>query len=747
MTALNIQSVPWFGTKSNSTREVKLKIYGSDETLTLPLQVTTKVVEVRHMLAGKLACDWESFTFIQQGVGGKARTLRDNEEIRTNTLVKGAKSFTRERMRWPHLHAIIGAGHAGLRQALSYQKEGHQNYVCFDRHDIVGGTAWVDNANPTSKLQTELSAFHVWFGPQWGVNPKLGYPVEWGTWPKKDEVIEHIQHAADRYGIMPHITFRHNVEEMQIIGKLTDPERMYNLTVRPMDGKGDPFAVTTSVLYHFPGAYFNPRIIDYPGEADSGIQVGYGMNDDIPFDYLEGSRTAILGNGAFAVENIRTCCEFGAAKVYLVTRRKNLPSPRVPCWFVHQGPFPTPGRLVLKMFEPMYELTGMGDPWKYWSVHADKTRWNVTIIQASRFGIGDVTFLAKAYGILEYVEDTVKRFTQHTVHLDGGGKLEEVTGVIKSLGLLGDFAVDKLHHMKEMVGMWCGGDFRRVLSIDATGMNAANFTTFSLGIAVHGGVLSNKYLHDYPQEYYRIHELGVLNVLAKSKADDSLQKPAYVTDVKYSMSCGITVSAMCPNMDRQASEDGWYKYALYHKCHPTDKFLEYCVADWDKYQKMFKEQQGIDREYIHYPYTKEVVKGFFDEWSQQLGVPISADGPGAEDVQGMQHRVKQAFWECNQLVLNNAVKATLHPSLKPPMDADALLELKKTHAARGKITASAVGSAVDYDPKIFEQWSQWTQGTCTVEDVDADSNGIRSSPKVWEALHACVKKVKAPPPS
>lgn len=66
----------------------------------------------------------------------------------------------------------------------------------------------------------------------------------------------------------------------------------------------------------------------------------------------------------------------------------------------------------------------MGDPWKYSAVHASADRQNVSIIQNSRFGIGDVTFLAVAYGKLEYVEDTVKRMSRSTLHLNGGGKLE-----------------------------------------------------------------------------------------------------------------------------------------------------------------------------------------------------------------------------------------------------------------------------------------------------------------------------------
>ena len=37
-----------------------------------------------------------------------------------------------------------------------------------------------------------------------------------------------------------------------------------------------------------------------------------------------------------------------------------------------QAPFMVPGGLVLKMYEPAYHLCGFGDPWQFWSVHANK---------------------------------------------------------------------------------------------------------------------------------------------------------------------------------------------------------------------------------------------------------------------------------------------------------------------------------------------------------------------------------------
>eukprot|EP00439_Symbiodinium_sp_Y106_P069818 s1681_g12.t1 len=138
----------------------------------------------------------------------------------------------------------------------------------------------------------------------------------------------------------------------------------------------------------------------------------------------------------------------------------------------------------------MYELADFGDPWEYWSVHASQDRSKVSVVQNSRFGIGDVTFLMVIYGKLEYIQDTVKRtqptqlpkggypeqqditgpwtcmiawqgrmqLTKHTVHLTGGRKLEGVTVILKSLGLLGDWAVDRLHKMTQMTGVWCDGD-------------------------------------------------------------------------------------------------------------------------------------------------------------------------------------------------------------------------------------------------------------------------------------------------
>jgi hypothetical protein len=447
-------------------------------------------------------------------------------------------------------------------------------------------------------------------------------------WPYKEEINKHFNYAADAFGVRPHVKFQTNVVKMDVIGDKNAESRYYSLTCEDLKNEGESSTVNCSILFNYPGSLTRNRIIDYPGEDVFDGEIRYGMNDDTPYDKLKGATVAILGNGAFAVENARTVLECEGVKSYIVTRRKNLASPRMPCWFVHQGPIPTPGGFVLHMFEPMYKLVNFGDPWKFWSVHANADRTNVTILQNSRFGIGDVTFLMVHWGLLEFIVSTVKRFSRHCLHMENGEKIENCTVCLKALGLLGDWSVDKLQGMKEMVGAFCAGDWRRVLMIDATGMNAANFTTFSTGIGTTDFVLTYKYLFDYPKEFYRAEQMELMKKMPRHKEEPELEKPAYLTDVKYSMTGGIILESMVPAISKLKMSMSRYKYTMYHKAHSCDRALEVATQEWDAYQATWK-SRGIEHEYVPYPYTKEIMTTYFKDWSKIMKIGIHPEGPSA----------------------------------------------------------------------------------------------------------------------
>lgn len=621
--------MPKGGNKSMAQRSCELQIIGTGETLQVPCVICTRVSEVKAMLAEKVMVSPDQLGFFYKA-GGYMTKQNDLNEIAAKTLVRGIKSFSPQAHTWPHPIGIIGTGYHGLKTAMTYMMTDNSNILCFDRNSIVGGYCWITGANKTSKLQTEFGSFHVWWGPDMAKSGRIPLPdcnegKDWSIWPNKLEIQKHFHYAAEAFGVLPHVRFNVNVSGMKVVGGKDDEARYYNLQVDPV-GQGESAETPVSIIYNYPGSLTKNRIISYPGEEQFNGEIRYGMNDDTPYEKLVGATVAILGNGAFAVENARTCIECDSVKMYLVTRRKNLASPRMPCWFVHQGPIPTPGAFVLKMFEPMYELVGFGDPWKFWSVHASSDRTNVNVIQNSRFGIGDVTFLMVAWGLLEYVEDSLKRCTKNTLHLKSGRKLEGVNVILKALGLLGDYDVDKLQNMKEMVGSFCGGDWRRVLMIDATGMNAANFTTFSTGIGTTDFVTTHKYLHDFPKEYYRMHGQGLIQQLPKHKAEDALEKPAYVTDVKFAMTGGIIIESMCPKISALKIGFAEYKHFMYHVAHSTDRTLEVCTREWDAYQEQWK-AKGIVHDYVPYPYNKEMIAGWFRDWTGLMKWPINVDGP------------------------------------------------------------------------------------------------------------------------
>jgi len=630
---------------SATFKECTLQIYGSDETYSFPAQTCTKVGDVREALASIALADTTWVKFVAKR-GCTFRVLSDSDEVATRMTVKGLNTFKPAAKVWPHPIAIIGTGYHGLKTAMTYAKAGNFNFVSFDRNERVGGYCWITGANKTSKLQTEFGSFHIWWGQDFLDTGKCGglpggnESSRWSIWPKKTEILEHFQLAAEEYGILPYCKFSTNVFGLDIVGDPNEESRYYNLKVQSL--KDDSIqAVKASVIYNYPGSLTKNRIIDYPGEDEFGGHIRYGMNDDTPYEKLAGANVAILGNGAFAVENARTCIESGSHKAYIITRRKNLASPRCPCWFVHQGPLPTPGPMVLKFFEPMYELVGFGDPWSFWSVHASGDRTKCSIVQNSRFGIGDITFLMVAWGRLEYIVDTVKRMTRHTLHLTNGSKIENVQVVLKALGLLGDFEVDKLHSMKEMVGQFCSGDWRRVLMIDATGMNAANFTTFSTGIGTHGFVAENKYFHDYPMEMYKLINQGLLHTLPRHQAEQKYDKPAYVTDVKFAMTSGIIISGMNPRINLLHAADSMYKYKMYHGAHGIDRLLKTVTDEWFDYQKewtangydlkaspLYKEEWG---DKVPYPYTREMMATWFADYSTSLGWDVRPEGPAENE--------------------------------------------------------------------------------------------------------------------
>mmetsp|Transcript_20781 Transcript_20781/g.64928 ORF Transcript_20781/g.64928 Transcript_20781/m.64928 type:complete len:1046 (-) Transcript_20781:143-3280(-) len=763
-----------------------LTVEGTDEHIQIPVESGTKMKVLKETILGIFAYRRDETKITMLDAKDKSE-IKDDADVGAELLVTGLKDFRHPHYPWPHVSAIIGGGFQGVKTAMQYSVHSNFNIVLFDRHSQCGGDAWHNSATKHSKIQTDFGAFNIWFGHEYvwtgdkgfgavGTGPPEGRNVfaqpfkglgappsgpfkgETGAGsgvdyhPVRLQVLSAMHHACCEYGIDKYSHFDCDVIGLQIVGKEDAHDRYYKLSVKDLGkDKGPTKTYNASIIYHYPGAYDVNRIIDYPGESTFGGTIGYGQGHDGQggkFVWDDGkmkhARGAVVGNGAFSVENVRSCCEYGASKVYLITRRKSLACPRAPCWFCHQGPIPTPAWFLLDMFKPMYKLGKFEDPYDFYAVLKNGPD-NVTLSQSSRFGIGDVTFICGAFGLLEYRVTLLDHLKPKTLVLKTGEKLENTSFLIKALGLLGDPRVDKLHALTHRIGNFLNGDWRRVLSADATGMHAANFTTFSAGPGACSFVKQYYYLHMHPWEFYSAIDQGMMKIMPKHVISNTQpDQTVYMTNVQYEMAAGGMMGQYFPNLGRVMGDEGCYKYCLLHEMHPTAKFLEYCRADWDRYQKMFNENNGVSHEHIPYPYTDEMVAGWFALYNEKFPYcPISWDGPKQE----MKDWVINSFrsdWERRQqehipqLIKDSPLcEGAVKENIDPYMAACVGSIVPK----RKKYTASGSDCALDFTVASYGEWRQWmdSEYTFSQHGLQAKSVELMTFGDLWGLLIGAIE--------
>ena len=434
--------------------------------------------------------------------GSSFRVQQDHEEIARKVTIHGIKHFRRQEASYSLPHAIIGAGHIGLKLAMTWLMEGYTNFVLFDRKDRVGGTSWIDQANTTSRLQTEVGVYHLEY------HENNGWPA-WAMenpWPSRDRLLEHFHEVSERFGILPYCRMNSNVKVVNVVGR-DYWTQTYELTVKTK-GQEEQVVQAASVAF-FPGNLTNPKRVTYPGEDTFEGDIVYGISSSFDYAKVRDKKVMIVGSGAFAVENVRTCVEFAAKKVYMVCRRKTISMPRLTSWLINQSYDSVSAKLTLNSMRPMYDLIGV-DVWDYYSVSSNESRTTCTIKQKARFGIGDVYFLGMACGFCEHIVDDTKRVSEKTIHLESGRRLEDVSHILKLLGFNGEFENDRLLKLKELYGWWVNKDFRRYIVAEPIYVDANNFgsTSFSPGAIVWAE--QQAWMLKYPSDWAPVMDSGML---------------------------------------------------------------------------------------------------------------------------------------------------------------------------------------------------------------------------------------------
>ena len=176
--------------------------------------------------------------------------------------------------------AIVGAGFAGLGMAIRLKQEGIEDFVVLERMDGIGGT-WRANHYPgcCCDVPSHVYSYSFELNPRW----TRGFAPQW-------EILEYLEHCADKYGVRPHVRLGHEMTEAAW------EEAAGHWRIETSRG-----AFTADVMVNAGGALSEPRDPDIPGvESFRGARF-HSARWDHDHD-LRGERVAVIGTGASSIQ-------------------------------------------------------------------------------------------------------------------------------------------------------------------------------------------------------------------------------------------------------------------------------------------------------------------------------------------------------------------------------------------------------------------------------------------------------------
>jgi hypothetical protein len=202
---------------------------------------------------------------------------------------------------------IVGAGVTGI-YAANKLLENKISFCVVDKRDIIGGI-WSEYANSTSQVNTSEGAYRL-------IENKIRTNRDHST---TREILEDISQLSRN--ISNHLFLNTEVDRIDKIDNSYQINMTRDQKKHTVKSKGVILAINDRVG--------TPREINwenqnsYQGQIISGIS---NAADD--FDW-QNKNVAIIGMGAFAVENARTALEGGARHVTLVCRRHGTVCPKI----------------------------------------------------------------------------------------------------------------------------------------------------------------------------------------------------------------------------------------------------------------------------------------------------------------------------------------------------------------------------------------------------------------------------------
>ncbi len=194
--------------------------------------------------------------------------------------------------------AVVGTGFSGLCMAIQLKQAGIESFVVLEKAERIGGT-WRENTYPGAAcdVPSHLYSFSFEQNPTWT-----------RAFSPQPEILDYLEHCADKYGVRPAIRFGFAVESASF------DQHTGRWTVRAGDGR----IVIARALVLGNGALHVPAFPDITGLDSFKGKCFHSARWDHNFD-VRGKRVALIGTGASAIQIVPELAGV-AAKLHLFQR-------------------------------------------------------------------------------------------------------------------------------------------------------------------------------------------------------------------------------------------------------------------------------------------------------------------------------------------------------------------------------------------------------------------------------------------
>jgi len=196
---------------------------------------------------------------------------------------------------------IIGAGVGGLCMAIQLKRAGFANFAVLEKADGVGGT-WHDNSYPGAccDVPSHLYSFSFEHKSDWS-----------RKFAPQSEILDYLNHCADKYGIRPHVRFGTEV----VAARYDEAAQLWR--VRTRGGE----ELEAEVLVSAVGQLNRPAYPDIPGREEFAGVSFHSARWRHDHD-LTGRTVGVIGNAASAIQFIPPVAE-RAARLHVFQRSPN----------------------------------------------------------------------------------------------------------------------------------------------------------------------------------------------------------------------------------------------------------------------------------------------------------------------------------------------------------------------------------------------------------------------------------------